>query len=58
VRATRRYSPISRPRRAAFSIAAILLLTILILLVVAVIVFWPDIEPIVRDVTGGNEGGR
>jgi hypothetical protein len=39
------------------SVAAFLVVTILILLIVAVIAFWPHIEPIIRDLTGGNRGG-
>lgn len=42
---------------AGLSVAAILLLIVLILLLVAVIVFWPDIAPIVRDLGAGNGGG-
>jgi hypothetical protein len=49
--------PSRRTIIAGLSVAAILLVTVLILLVVAVIVFWPDIQPIIRDATGGNGGG-
>jgi hypothetical protein len=49
--------PSRRKIVAGLSIAAILLFIILILVVVAVIVFWPDIAPIVRDLGTGNGGG-
>lgn len=49
--------PSRRKIVAGLSVAAFLLLTVLILLIVAAVVFWPDIAPIVRDLTGGNGGG-